>query len=240
MTFLSALLLGLLASAHCAGMCGGLQSALQQSYVIRSRQQAIIHLAALNLGRLSIYIMFGFVFGSLGTTLLGLFDVPLLTRGARYLAALFLIALGLQLIFSNSRPFQSIEKIGGKLWNVISRNRANSSSDSVGRSYRLGLIWGFLPCGLVYGVLLTTLFSNNGLQGAFTLLGFGLGTMPALVLTGTLYQTLRSLVRTRYVQLFGGVTFIQGGLLMILAPMFTSLNFMQTYPQLMSTMFCVS
>jgi sulfite exporter TauE/SafE len=239
MTFLSALLLGLLASAHCAGMCGGLQSALQHSSVIRSKRQAAIHLGFLNLGRLSIYVFFGFIFGSIGSQLLGAIDIPQFTRGARYIAALFLIALGFQLIFSNTRPFQLIEKIGSTLWKIISRSAPKANHHSNARSYRLGLIWGFLPCGLVYGVLLTTLFANNGLQGAFTLFGFGLGTMPALILTGSLYQQFRSLVRMRYMQLFGGVIFVQGGFLIILSPTFVNLDFMRSYPQVMSTMFCI-
>jgi len=240
MTFLSALLLGLLASAHCAGMCGGLQSVLQQSFVIRSRSQAAVHLMALNLGRLSIYVMLGVLFGALGSKLLGIINIPELTRTARLMAAFVLIALGVQLIFSSTKPFQVIENIGAKLWGVVRRLHPKGGADSVGRSYRLGLIWGFLPCGLVYGVLLTTLFANNALQGAFTLLGFGLGTLPAMILTGSLYQHFRSLVRARYVQLFGGIIFIQGGLLIMLAPLFTDLGFMRAYPQVMSTMFCLT
>ena len=205
MTFLSALLLGLLASAHCAGMCGGLQSVLQQSFVIRSRQQAAVHLLALNLGRLSVYIIFGALFGALGSKLLGVIDIPELTRTARLMAALVLIALGLQLLLSNTKPFQMIERIGAQLWQVVRQLHPKDGADSLSRSYQLGLIWGFLPCGLVYGVLLTALFANNAIEGGFTLLGFGLGTLPAMILTGSLYQHFRSLVRARYVQLFGGV-----------------------------------
>lgn len=240
MTFLSAMLLGLLASAHCAGMCGGLQSVLQQSQVIRSKRQIFIHLVVLNIGRLSVYVLFGFLVGSLGTEILEVVDIPQLTRSARYITSVLLIVLGLQLIIAKAKPFERIERIGICIWNFVSRYQPKVNQSSIGTSYRRGLIWGFLPCGLVYGVLLTTLFSNNGWQGAITLLGFGLGTLPALLLTGSLYQQLRVLVRSRYTQFFGGAIFIQGGLLMLLAPLFTNLDFMQTYPQLMLTMFCVS
>jgi sulfite exporter TauE/SafE len=221
-------------------MCGGLQSALQQSFVIRSKHQAALHLVAMNFGRLSIYVMFGFLFGALGSYLLGVIDVPQLTQGARHIAAVFLIALGVQLIFSNTRPFQAIEKMGESLWTWVKRSYPTDGQDYLARSYRLGLVWAFLPCGLVYSVLLTTLFANNGLQGALTLLGFGLGTLPAMLLTGSLYQHLRSIVRARYLQIFGGIIFIQGGLLMIFAPLFISMEFMRAYPELMSTMFCIS
>ena len=240
MTFLSALILGLLASAHCAGMCGGLQSALQQSFVIRSRQQATIHLLALNLGRLSTYVLFGLMFGLLGSQLLSFINIPELSRAARLIAAAVLIALGVQLVLSNTKPFQLLEKFGAKLWAQVRQRQPKDGAESLGRSYRSGLLWGFLPCGLVYGVLLTTLFANDALQGGLTLLGFGLGTLPAMILTGSLYQHFRSLIRALYVQLFGGFIFIQGGLLIIFAPYFTDLGFMRAYPQLMSTMFCIS
>lgn len=240
MTFWSALLLGLLASAHCAGMCGGLQSIFQQSFVIRSKRQAAAHLVVLNLGRLTMYVVFGFAFAYFGTKILGLVNIPELTRGARYIAAIVLIALGVQLILSNTKPFQFLEKIGARLWQSVRQFHPKDGGDSIGRSYRLGLIWAFLPCGLIYGVLLTTLLANNGAQGALTMLGFGLGTIPAMVLTGSFYQHFRSLVRARYMQLFGGVIFIQGGLLIMFAPMFVDTGFMRAYPQLMSTMFCVT
>ena len=136
--------------------------------------------------------------------------------------------------------FQLLEKFGAKLRAQVRQRQPKDGAESLGRSYRLGLMWGFLPCGLVYGVLLTTLFANDALQGGLTLLGFGLGTLPAMILTGSLYQHFRSLIRALYVQLFGGFIFIQGGLLIIFAPYFTDLGFMRAYPQLMSTMFCIS
>jgi sulfite exporter TauE/SafE len=240
MTFWSALLLGLLASAHCAGMCGGLQSVFQQSFVIRSKRQASIHLVVLNLGRLSMYVVFGFVFTYFGTKILSVIDIPELTNGARYIAAFVLIAMGIQLVLSNAKPFQFLEIIGGWLWRLVSRYHPNEGGDSIARSYRLGMIWAFLPCGLIYGVLLTTLLSNDPMQGASTMFGFGLGTLPAMVLTGSVYRHFRGLVRARYTQLFGGAIFVQGGVLILLAPLFVDMGFMRAYPELVSTMFCVS
>jgi len=72
------------------------------------------------------------------------------------------------------------------------------------------------------------------------MLGFGLGTLPAMLLTGTLYQYLRTLVKSRSVQFLGAMVFIQGGVLVLLAPYFTDMSFTRAYPQLMSTMFCLN
>lgn len=245
MTFLSALLLGLLASAHCAGMCGGLQSVLQPSGVIRSNRDASAHLLALNLGRLSTYIAAGAVFSLLGLTVINAINVPQITQAARFLTAFVLLMLGLQMLVSNSKPFAWAERFGATLWQTLSQRLHNNQNSRVRHSYVRGLAWGFLPCGLVYGVLFTTLFSDSLLRGTQVMLGFGLGTLPAMLLTGGLYQSLRKLVRNRAVQWGGGLLFIQGGVLMLLAPWLIEISvidtsFMQTYPQVMSSMFCIS
>ena len=240
MTFLSALLLGLLASAHCAAMCGGLQSVLQQTMVIRSAQQAYLHLLALNFGRLSIYCLAGSLLAVLGGSIVGLIDVPQLTRTARYFTAIVLILIGVQLLLPNVRLFAWLELFTKSAWQRIQRYMPKSDDNHLRGSYLRGLIWGFLPCGLVYSVLLTTLFADGSLQGALIMLGFGLGTLPAMLLTGGLYLHLRTMIRNKVVQIFAGVIFIQGGVLMIAAPWFTNMEFMRAYPQLMSGLFCIS
>lgn len=240
MTFVSALLLGLLASAHCAGMCGGLQAALQQPNVIRTVTDAHRHLIALNLGRLTVYVIAGLLFSLFGSILIKVIDVPRISQFTRYLTALVLVAIGVQLLMSKYKPFVFIEKYGAALWRCMRSLLPVTNSNYLRWSFYRGLIWGFLPCGLIYGVLMTTLFADSMLQGGLIMLGFGLGTFPAMVLTGGLYQQLRRIVRNRAVQLVGGLIFIQGGLLMLLAPWFTGMDFMHSYPQIMSTMFCIN
>jgi sulfite exporter TauE/SafE len=240
MTFLSALLLGLLASAHCAAMCGGLQSALQQTVVIRSAQQAYFHLLALNLGRLSIYCLAGSLVALLGGSIVDLIDLPMVARTARYFTALVLILIGIQLLLPNIRLFAWLELLTKGWWQRVQQYMPQSDSSRPGQSYLRGLIWGFLPCGLVYSVLLTTLFADGSLQGMLIMLGFGLGTLPAMLLTGGLYLHLRTMIRNKAVQIFAGIIFVQGGVLMITAPWFTDMEFMRAYPQLMSGLFCIS
>ena len=240
MNGLSALLLGLLASAHCAAMCGGLQSALQQTVVIRSAQQAYLHLLALNLGRLSIYCLAGSLLAMLGGSIVDLIDVPLLTRTARYFTAIVLILIGVQLLLPGIRLFAWLEVLTMGWWQRIQGYMPKSDGNRPVQSYLRGLIWGFLPCGLVYSVLLTTLFADSSLQGMLVMLGFGLGTLPAMLLTGGLYLHLRTMIGNKGVQIFAGIIFIQGGILMIAAPWFTDMEFMRAYPQLMSGLFCIS
>ncbi|MEM7359061.1 MAG: sulfite exporter TauE/SafE family protein [Pseudomonadota bacterium] len=240
MTFISAVLLGLLASLHCAGMCGGLQSVLQQPLVIRSRAETNRHLLALNFGRLSIYLLAGLLVSSFGSGLLSWLDVPRLTQIARYLSAGLLVVIGLQLLLSTQRPFAWLERAGAVLWRKIQPNLNILTSSRLPASYQRGLVWGFLPCGLVYSVLLTTLFAESAIQGGLIMLGFGIGTLPALLLTGNLYMQFRQATQHRSVRAAGGLLFIQGGVLTVAAPYLVSTGFVQAYPQLMSNLFCLS
>lgn len=240
MTFLSGLMLGLLASAHCAAMCGGLQAALQQSSVIRSPIQTYIHLCFLNLGRLSIYVVAGVLFASFGKSIITTINIPQLAQMTRLFSGLVLVLIGLQLIFSNKKPFLWVESLGARLWKKANVLLPNSTDSRVFSSYRRGLVWGFLPCGLVYGVLMTTLFSNTPMQAGFTMLCFGLGTLPVMILTGGFYIHLKQLIQHKGVQLVGGLIFIQGGLLVVVAPWLINTDFMLAYPQVMSNMFCIT
>jgi sulfite exporter TauE/SafE len=238
MTFLSALILGLLASAHCAAMCGGLQGALQQPLVMRSRRDGMWHLLMLNAGRILTYVLAGVMLSFIGAKVVLQFDIPSITQALRYLAAFVLIALGLQLLLSKSKPFRWIEKHGAAVWQFVQRYMPQQNQSKLRHSLMRGLIWGFLPCGLIYGVLVSTLFLPNTLDAAAVMLGFGVGTLPAMLLTGGMYQAFRSFIRNRAVQTLGGLVFIQGGVFIIFAPWFISTEFMGAYPEIMATMFC--
>ena len=240
MTFFSALILGLLASAHCAGMCGPLQSVLQQPMVIRSNNQAIRHLLLLNTGRLMVYTAAGFVFATFGSTIVSIIDVPYVTRAARYFTGAVLLLIGLQLLITSEKPFLSFEKLGAPLWKKISTLMPNQSNNRASVSLSLGMAWGFLPCGLIYGVLMTSVFADTGLSGGLVMLGFGIGTLPSLILSGGLYMQLRSFFNKAAVRVVGGLFFIQGGILVMLAPHLVNMDFKSAYPQLMMSMFCLS
>lgn len=65
------------------------------------------------------------------------------------------------------------------------------------RAFPLGLLWGWLPCGLVYSALVTALTSRSALHGAGTMLAFGLGTLPNLLLAGLLARSPEGLCHER-------------------------------------------
>ena len=76
----------------------------------------------------------------------------------------------------------------------------------------LGLLWGFLPCGLVYSVLTTALVTGSAMRGGLLMLAFGLGTLPNLLLAGMLFKRFRDITRNGKVRLVAGVLVLGFGL----------------------------
>ena len=197
-SFWAALLVGFFGGVHCIGMCGGIVGALSLGLPepLRSRSRAAwpFHLAY-NLGRLSSYIGAGALAGGLGAGLLLMTDIRQIQQLLQIIAALFMVALGLYLggWWSGLR---SVERLGGHVWRRIEPlGRRLLPVATPTHAFMLGLVWGWLPCGLVYSVLIWALAAGSAADGARLMLGFGLGTLPNLLLMGVLAAKLTGFVR---------------------------------------------
>jgi hypothetical protein len=155
--YFAALMVGLLGGIHCLGMCGGIVSALTFSLPPQQRQQKAALfpiLVAYNMGRISSYIIAGALAGGLGAAFLNTVELDAVRHGLQIMAALFTIALGLYLAgvwFGIAK----IENAGRILWKYIEPfGRRFIPVTSPGKALPLGFIWGWLPCGLVYSILI--------------------------------------------------------------------------------------
>lgn len=201
--FLAVFLVGLLGGVHCAGMCGGIVSALslQQS---GQRPAWQVHLAY-NLGRIASYVMAGALMGALGGvgSLLGTWLPVQLTLYV--FANLMMVALGLYLT-GMTRTLAFTERAGQFLWRRLQpATRRFLPVRGVAQAFPLGMLWGWLPCGLVYSVLTMTLLSGSAARGAATMLAFGLGTLPNLMLAGLLLARFRGFIQARALRLAAGL-----------------------------------
>lgn len=230
MGFLSAILLGLLASLHCAGMCGGLQAALNRPQALRKPIENQLHLVSMNLGRVALYTVAGTIIGFVGASVGSVLDFPDWSTWLRRIAAIMIIVIGFQLLFSIDKPFSFLEKYGYKLWQKVKPYLNIATPVSYVQSFKQGLVWGFLPCGLVYSVLSVASLSGSAWSGAITMLGFGVGTLPAMLLTGQLFWNVKSVLQKGVVQKSGGVFFILVGTLIFLAPQLASHEGIQQHP----------
>jgi len=208
--FLAVFLIGLLGGVHCAGMCGGIVSALSLQ-TPGARPAWTVHLAY-NLGRISSYGIAGAVMGAVGS--LGvLLNNWLPVQIILYVAAnLMMVALGLYLT-GVTRALAITERAGQVLWRRVQpATRRFLPVRGVAQAFPLGMLWGWLPCGLVYSVLTMTLLSGSAARGAAIMLAFGLGTLPNLMLAGLLLVRFRSVVQGRALRLGAGALVLGFGL----------------------------
>ena len=202
--FLVLFFVGLSGGGHCFGMCGGLVGALAGSGSPRPSL-----LLAYNAGRLSSYALAGAIVGGIGAAGLSAgsgFGADLFLRVGLYgFASLMLCALGLYLLGA-TRALAFVERWGQGLWRRIQpATRRFLPARSAAQAFPLGLLWGWLPCGLVYSALATSLGSGSPAAGAGAMLAFGAGTLPNLLLAGLFAQRVGDWMTRRPVRVACGL-----------------------------------
>ena len=212
LSFGAAIIVGLLGSSHCVGMCGGIVAALNMGISEKDGKKtsslAIYHLGY-NAGRITSYVLVGLLAGSLGASLVSLGLNPL---AGKLFAAAFMIALGLYLA-NWWRGLAWLERFGAHLWRHI--QPLGQKLFPIGnplQAFVLGLLWGWLPCGLVYTVVAWSLTTGGALEGARLMLGFGIGTLPALLIAGSALNYFRVWVRSPLLRTSAGIMVMAFGI----------------------------
>ena len=205
--YLALFLVGLLGGTHCVGMCGGIVGALSLGAPARWS----MHLAY-NAGRILSYAAAGALAGALGAASLTLDGQAPVRLGLYLLANLMLVALGFYLL-GVTRALAFTERAGQHLWRFIQPlTRRFLPAKTVVQAFPLGLLWGWLPCGLVYSALATALSAGSPGHGALLMLAFGLGTLPNLLLAGILLARLNEFVRRPVVRIASGLLVLGFGI----------------------------
>lgn len=212
-TYISAFAAGLLGGVHCIGMCGGIVGAL--GFATAQQQKSLNFYAILlsyNVARISSYVLAGSLMGGISALAVYWLDIRLLQISMQWFAAVLMIVLGLYLAGWTS-VLVHIEKAGAGLWRILEpQARRFLPVRTIPQAFVLGLLWGWLPCGLVYSVLLWSVASANAVDGALLMLCFGLGTLPNLLAMGVFAQRLSALVRNLRVRQLAGVMVMGFGL----------------------------
>lgn len=202
-TFFTLFLLGFFGGTHCVGMCGGLSSAFALQLPPHLNRLGLIVL--LNLGRISSYVLIGLIVGLVGQVGISLDDTRWLQNGLYVAANVLLLLLGLYLAGLSTAATQ-IERIGRPIWKRLNPilNRLLPIK-SVPACFGVGMLWGWLPCGLVYSASLYALGSGNAVQGGLYMLAFALGTLPNLLAMGIFAAQLKTLLQRRAIRLCAGL-----------------------------------
>lgn len=202
-TLLTLFLLGFFGGGHCVGMCGGLSSAFALQLPPGLNRAGLIVL--LNLGRISSYAFIGLLVGAIGQIGISLDQTRWLQNGLYLSANLLLLFLGLYLAGISSLATR-IESIGRPVWKRLNPllNRL-LPIQSVPACFGVGMLWGWLPCGLVYSASLYALGSGNALEGGLYMLAFALGTLPNLLAMGLFAAHLKNFLQRKTVRLAAGL-----------------------------------
>ena len=180
---LAMLVIGLMGAGHCVGMCGGIVAAL--GFAADEKRNRWPILLSYNLGRISSYALAGALVG-----LLGLYGREVLSLGPwlRAFAGVLLILMGLYLA-DWWRLLTWLERGGQYLWRYLQPlGRGLFQVRGPGRGFLFGMLWGWLPCGLVYSALAYAAATADPVSGALAMSAFGLGTLPAM-LAGGVFST---------------------------------------------------
>ncbi|MDO8705779.1 MAG: sulfite exporter TauE/SafE family protein, partial [Sulfuricaulis sp.] len=205
----------------CLGMCGGIVGALTfglKDDIRRSPVRLFPYLAAYNIGRIASYAIAGALLGLASAQVLRVAPPEQARLLARIISGGFMVLLGLYL--AGWWPgLTALERLGGKLWTQIEPyGRRFLPVDHPLKALALGLVWGWLPCGLVYSVLAWSLASGDALRGASLMLAFGLGTLPMLLAMGAAARWLGNVARLTWVRRVAGMLILIFGLYMLFAP----------------------
>jgi hypothetical protein len=175
--YLSAFLIGLAGGVHCIGMCGGIAGAF--TFAIPKNKSHTPYIACYNAGRVFSYTIAGAVTGWLGSLFTSSVVTGLLILQSLSIVFLLLLALYISDLYKGLIHF---EKAGARLWRRLAPvAKKLIPFKSPAHTFLYGMVWGWLPCGLVYSALTWSLASGSFLQGGLFMLCFGIGTLPALV-----------------------------------------------------------
>jgi sulfite exporter TauE/SafE len=211
-SLLAAFIAGLTGSVHCLVMCGGIAGALgmRARTVGGSAPLALAHSSLYQLGRIGSYALAGAVVGTFGAAVQWVMEWLSIAIVLRVLAGLLLIMVALQLLLQ-WRVLQPIEQLGASLWRRIAPLAQHTQRAGVLQTLLLGLIWGWLPCGLVYSMLMLGALGGSATHGALTMLAFGLGTLPMMLTSNLLAAQIARVTTLRKMRIFAGVLLLMLG-----------------------------
>jgi uncharacterized protein len=173
----SALISGLMGSAHCAAMCGGIAT----GFTVPRAQGGWWQALQPNLGRLAGYAVAGALAGGMGQGVVAVIAARPVQQGLRAAAGVVLVVVALRLFDARGRHAYLALPGRWAAWPMLPMWRQLRSGNSASGRFLAGMVWGWLPCGLSSTVLLAAALQASVLHGLLTMLAFGLGTLPLML-----------------------------------------------------------
>ena len=175
----TALLMGLIGSMHCAGMCGPIAISLPYRVGMQTKEETFFKILVYNLGRIITYAFFGLLFGIVGK---GFFTMGIQKWFLITLAVLLIIIAIFSIdVESKALKIPVIGKFNKKIKELLAKSLKNATVKSF---LYIGILNGFLPCGLVYMAIVAAIATGGVLNSVLYMILFGIGTMPMMMALG--------------------------------------------------------
>lgn len=217
-SYITAFLLGLFSTVHCIAMCGSVIGALTLSLPVEvreSQRKMLPYVFNYNFGRLLSYGVAGAIVGLLSSPL-ATFDGHAVLR---YVAVIVMIGMGLYLAGWFPK-FAQMERLGAPIWRWLQPiGQKLLPVRKLSQALMLGIVWGWLPCGLVYAALAVAATVGEPVKASLVMLAFGVGTLPAVMGAGMFTGLLASFARVKQLRQIAGVLIIAMALATAFWPM---------------------
>jgi sulfite exporter TauE/SafE len=171
--------LGLASTLHCSGMCGGIAAGLLQFGAPRSAGEGVRLAALTHGGRITSYALAGALAGAVGAPALGWLDREIAFRLLQWAGAVALMWIGLSTA-GLLPPLSALDRLLAPVGRLVARLPAPFASRPLA-AISGGLVWGLMPCAMVYGALFTAMLTGSAQGGSAVMLAFGAGTLPGLI-----------------------------------------------------------
>lgn len=219
LTFLAGILAGLAASLHCVGMCGPIASGLVLALAPGGTAHAPLPtLLVAQSGRVTAYVIAGALVGLFGTTLYAGLDREIAHNVLRWAGGATLMWIGLSVAGLAPAP-TALDNVTRFITERLVRIRLSPQPSYWLWVYSTGLMWGLLPCGMVFATLFFAMMSGTAEQGAVIMLGFGLGTLPSVTAAALGVASLKGWADRRGPRTVIGLALVSIAAISLLVPM---------------------
>ncbi len=205
----SATIMGFVGGTHCLTMCGGIVGLLSSGLAPQARTgRPLTYLLAYNAGRITTYAVVGASVAGVAGLARGVFPFEHAQLALRFIAVVLMVGLGLYLA-GWWRSFAVVERMGLPLWKRLEPYAQRLLPvTSVVQAALLGLVWGWLPCGLVYAAIPLAFSADSWLEGGAVMMAFGIGTLPTLLTMGAFAGLVTRFVRRLWVRRAAGLAIL--------------------------------